>query len=188
VDPQDHAPQRIARDWISYHKREYGNTSNPVYVWEAMAEALTHDLPLPDWTLDYLKQTAVSMARLSREQIPREGVIARAVAAALGFRRRGRSNPFRDVNQAAHELMIASDVYTTHTMNWSRQRQGVEGTHDWDSVYRDAAILHHQHCEDCVRVPSTGTVERYWRKHALSVIPPHLIKHANSTKIDDILK
>ncbi|MBA3884289.1 MAG: hypothetical protein H0X67_01000 [Acidobacteria bacterium] len=113
-------------------------------------------------------------------------MIAKTVAAALGFSRRGRGNPFRAMADAEHELMIAFEVYQTQTANCV----GNDGrsTHDWRSIFADAARTHAARCAQCRRTPSWQTVERFWRKHARAVIPPHLIDQSLSQKIDDILR
>ena len=181
----------IARDWLEFSDAEFIRTRNPVYAWDAVAEALVHDLPLPKSIRDYLIHAAGTIGRMSRDNRKRPGKgrpIAPAVAAALGFSGRGRTNPFKAIEQATHELQIAFDVYQCHTRNRANHQRGLEPTHDWTTVFQDAARSHKQRCEWCRRTPSVKTVERYWRMHALDVIPPRLIARAKSHKIDDILR
>ena len=174
---------RFARNWLTFYEGEYHKTRNPVFAWGAIEEALRHDLELPSWVRAYLLESAGGITRLWRDETkkPRKGEIHRAVAGALGFNRRGRSNPFDAIKQHGHEVMMAYHVYQTYKRNRKNY------THAWATVFRDAADWHHQRCVLARCRSSAKTMERYWYKHALTVIPPHLIDRAPSRTIDQIL-
>lgn len=185
---RDNAPRAVARRWLGYDRAEYDRTGNPVFAWDAIATCLSGGIPFPGWVKTYLADSAQAISDLSRRNVPTKGSVARAVATALRFSgRRGAVNPFTAIKRASHELMVAYAVYEQHTANWWNQRSGREGTHDWDAVFRDAAKAHYATCDMCKRQISKATVRRYWYKHALSVIPPHLVNRSQSKKIGDIL-
>jgi hypothetical protein len=150
-----------------------------VYVWDALAWALSRGIPIPDWAVPYLHRVAVGISRLSRDHVPGKRAIAPTVARLL-FPRRGRTNPFNAMKTVAHEVMIAFEVYTCHTTNWHNHREGLEVPAHWGWVYDEVASSHLKTCDRCKRKPSAKTIELYWRKHALGVIPPHLIRRAES--------
>jgi hypothetical protein len=185
--PSKRRRQAVARAWIDYDRRSYETTRNPVYAWDAIAGSLSAGLPLPEWTRVYLFACAGEITPLSRDRVPKKGQIAKAVAIALGFRP-GRVNPFEVHRHTEHELMLAFAVYETHAANWGDQQRGRASAHDWRTIFQDAARRHHATCDQCKRLPSWQTMERYWRKHALTVIPPHLIDAAQSHKVADILR
>lgn len=179
-------------------ERAYHRTRNPVYVWDAVASVLSGvdglfdqhgHTALPDWTRPYFFTVALGIGRLSRDgRQPRKGDIAAAIARIV-FPRYGRWNPFDAIAADAHELLIARDVYTCHTQNWYNHQRKLEGTFDWTSVYQEANRAHQQGCDRCRRRPlSDKTIEKYWRRHALLVIPRRLIDRAPSKKLDDILR
>jgi len=158
-----------------------------VHAWDAIATCLSGNIALPAWARDYLLGVAREITRLSRDRIPAKGAIDRAVAAAAKLQGGPKFNPFTAGTQDAHETLIAFEVYTRHTANWWNQRKGLGATHDWSTVFRDVAEAHH--CDNCgEKQVSQATVKRYWYKHQLEVIPPHLFERAKSHKVDDILR
>lgn len=198
--PKNEEQRQIAARWVAHHQREHELNPNPLRVWFALAEVLAYELPCPDWIGRYLLDVALGMRQLTHEP-PRKGKVAPALSRLLGFttqaagkKKTGAVNYFVMAQQEAHELMIAMTVYQCHTRQWHKQRKGVvgEGTPDWGHVFEDAAAEHSKmRCHQCAgrrRPLSRSTVERVWRKHALTVIPPHLIDRAGSRKVDDILK
>jgi hypothetical protein len=73
-------PERVARTWLAHHVREYLDTGNPVYAWDAIAEVLAHNLEFRPSIRAYLLKSARGITRLSRKpNRPRRGEIARAV-------------------------------------------------------------------------------------------------------------
>jgi hypothetical protein len=90
------------------------------------------------------------------------------------------ANPFHAITQPSHELMVAHEVYLY---------QGDHRHYSWSAIFKDVAAEHSRTCDDGCKKPMTvATVKRYWYRHALSVIPPHIIKRALSQKLDDILR
>lgn len=123
---------------------------------------------------------------------PKKGETAREVYRALEFKRvsKGPSNPFSDNARWVHEFMIAFAVYDEHTRLWHRHREGKGPLHDWNTIFNDVAAKHNQKqppCEVCKKL-SKASVKAFWYKHALAVIPPHLVRAAKSKRIDDILR
>jgi hypothetical protein len=123
---------------------------------------------------------------------PKKGETAREVYRALEFKRtsKGPSNPFSDNARSIHEFMLAFAVYDEHTRLWHRHREGKGPLHDWDTIFKDVADKHNRKnppCEVCKKV-SKASVKAFWYKHALTVIPPHLVRAAKSKRIDDILR
>lgn len=170
----------------------YADTRNPVFVWEAIADCTRNGIKFPPLVTDYLLRVSGRMAELSRSSIPKKGQISAALASALEFRngRTGAANPFTKITEDSHELMIAFEVYDSHTRNWWNQREGLlrEGTKDWGTVFKEVAAAHPSSCTAGCRQISVATVKRCWYQHALKVIPPHLVKQAQSNKLDDILR
>lgn len=175
-----HARRRqIAREWNRHAANAFVETGNPVYAWDVIATCLSANLTLPPSIRTYLLDAAGKLARLSRDRIPKKGEIDRAIAAALGFSYRGRQNPFSAPTQKARDIVIAFDVYSAHTKNWSNQRKGLEGTQKWDAIFASVATSHG------ISVP---TVKRCWYTHARHVIPRHLLNSsATSKKVADFL-
>jgi hypothetical protein len=171
----------VAREWLRHAQTSYRETENPVYAWDAIAECLSAGLPLPKWVRDYLLSVAVQITTLSRNAIPRKGDIDRAVANALRLKGRSRFNPFTELGRPAHELMVAMQVYQYHTRHPG---------YSWEAIFDDVAKAHR--CLHCVRSSAArigpGTVKALWYRHALSVIPPHLVDRSPSKKLDDILR
>jgi hypothetical protein len=181
-------PDPDVSNFLAACQEEYERTRKPAYVWDALACVLAGNRPVPDWTRPYVRDVAIGISRLSRaRRSPRKRTIAPTIARIV-FPRRGRTNPFDAIPADVHELLIAFHVYECHTRNRHAHREGREGTADWTIIFQEAAREHLRQCDRCRRAPSTKTIERYWRKHALSVIPPHLVARARSRKIDDILR
>jgi hypothetical protein len=92
--------------WISSLERWWGESRNPLYVWEAVMRCLCTDprRPIPDWCLPYLAETALAITDL---------------AWACG---RGRMKPDRAAGQVAKATGLA--------------RQGVSRFHEIASDYR----------------------------------------------------
>jgi hypothetical protein len=102
----------------------YEQTQNPLYVWEAIAEALNAGtLVIPDWCIPYLREVAVNLTRLAsvreNEDNPGGGILPRIpplkamrqVPEALSLSRQGKRNAFadlivdrRDADDAWHSL------------------------------------------------------------------------------------
>jgi hypothetical protein len=175
----DDADRTIARKWIRFATRRYNETGNPVFAWEAIGDCISNGLPLPAWTRNYLRTVAVEIAHLSRGSIPPKNAIDRAIAKAVRLKGKGRFNPFRELGRPGHEIFIALSVY---------EYQGMHRHYSWEAIFTDVAALHRSVCTDCTRPISSATVKRYWHKHALTVIPPHLVARATSQKLDDILR
>jgi hypothetical protein len=96
----DHASARaeLGRD-IDALKRAYGETGNPLYVWEALSLLCVpsilerpSDRTLPGWCVEYLARAAEALLGLSPPGAPPEGGIkdrASAVSKALALTRQG---------------------------------------------------------------------------------------------------
>lgn len=103
----------------------YEQTQNPLYVWEAVAQALKTNVPtIPDWCIRYLREAAVNLTQLAsvreiNEDDPGGGILPRIpplkamrqVPAALSLSRQGKRNAFadlivdrRDADDAWHSL------------------------------------------------------------------------------------
>jgi hypothetical protein len=97
-----------ARGNIAAAERRYRVTKNPLWAFEACAEATSNDLPLPRWVLEYFHRISVHLCELSRSDIPRKSRIYRAIAKALEFPigRRGRRNPFAELTDEIHRAWI----------------------------------------------------------------------------------
>src|SRR5664279_1244538 len=104
-------PKRL-RHW-------YELTQNPLYVWEAIAQALKSNVPtIPSWCIPYLREAAVNLTQLAsvRERFgvspkisPKQAM--RQVPKALSLSRQGKRNAFadllidrRDADDAWHSL------------------------------------------------------------------------------------
>lgn len=179
--PSQRTRKEFARQRVAINERRYTEYGNAVFAWEAIAWCLDTSIPMPAWVIEYLKDVARDMARLSRERIPRSGQIDAAIAAViLRKKRRGASNPFTWRSKPAHDLTIAFDVYQT---------QGKCRNYDWNSIFDEAALMHARGCEQCKkRPPSRGTVKRLWYKYAFEIIPQYLLDGRTSKKISDILR
>jgi hypothetical protein len=195
VQPRGLGPYTAS--FLAFCEESYQRTGNPVFVWDALACVLSRELPVPDWIVPYWRDVAVGLSRLSRGATPRKRTIATRVAAIV-LPRRGRTNPLDAPHQLAHEYLIAHQVYTAWATNRSNRREGLAGSMtgpietlmDWTSIFTAVASSHVQTCDRCRRPLSAKTIERYWRKHALTIIPPNLldraIARARSRKLDDI--
>lgn len=166
-----------------------------VHAWNAIATCLSARLEMPEWTREYLLDVAREIATLSRQAVPKKGEIDRAVATALKLRGGPKFNPFTAVTEEAHEFLIAFDVYKCQSDNhwnhqWGNMKNGpIEPTYDWNTIFHTVADRHHRKCEyGCKKKISSATVKRCWYKHALRVIPPHLIARSKSKKLADILR
>ncbi len=120
---------------------------------------------------------------LSFERVPEEGAIARAAAGAVGLKGKPKFNPFREVSRAAHEISIAMEVYHCHTKNRNYNGAG----YSWNTVFEEVAAAHKRPCSICKTLKS-GSVKAIWYRHALAVIPGHLVEKAKSKKPSDILR
>ncbi len=173
---------------LSVCQAAFAATRNPIWAWEAVAVAADAGAALPGWVFDYLRGVAVEIAELSRSNVPRKGKLAVAVYQAVGFEPRGRANPFKELGKAGHEIGVAYEVFQLHEKNRREQLNGTAGvgTYDWKTIFKLTAAEHRRKC-DCAGM-GWKTVERYWRLHALAVIPPALVKKARSQKLDAILR
>lgn len=180
--------RQTARQWLRYNVQRFEETGLAVYAWDAIADSLSAGVPLPKSVRRYLHDVALQIVQLSRERYPRKGEIDRAVAKALRLNGSGKFNPFGTPRQLAHEIGIAVEVYQMHTRMLGEQRVGKvgAGTPDWTTVFKQVADEHG--CDLCRRKIGAGTVKRYWYRHALTVIPPHLVARSQSQKLDDILR
>lgn len=155
---------------VKQHHADYQRTANAAYAWEAIAVCLSADLELPPWLRRYLLTVASKITKLSRNSVPRKNHVSKAVAAAMGLECRGRKNPFNELLQPGHELLVAMDVYRCHTKNRH---------YNMAAVFADVASTH---------AISSGTVRRYWYAHARTVIPPHMFRRSTSQKLADVLR
>lgn len=163
---------------LSRLRVEFTRTQNPVFAWEAIADAIDARVPIPPWTIEYLRGAAVEIAELSRSETPKKNQTAKAVYEALGFNGRGRFNPFREIARIAHDVGVAVHVY---------QFQGRHKHYSWTAIFADVAAEHRKYCDEC-RSVSAKKVERCWHTHGLTVIPPHIVKRSKSQKLNDILR
>jgi hypothetical protein len=58
--PSSAAPNDVAV-WVEADYFLVKQTGNPLYIWRAILNCLTHDLPLPDWCLDHIRTIAINM-------------------------------------------------------------------------------------------------------------------------------
>lgn len=153
--------EAIAARWLAHDLREYDETRNPVFMWEAIAECLYNNLPFPPAVLAYLRRVSSRFTKLSRGEIPSKGQIAQVLAQALEFRRgraTGARNPLMAMADTEHEIMIAFEVY----------QQCVAGHSKEDSAFQRVTETHPAACahpRKCRKI-SRSTVRAYWKKHA----------------------
>jgi hypothetical protein len=67
--------------FIEADRRFYQKTKNPLHVWETIYHCISKNIALPNWVLEYLKNTAINLLELE----PPKGEAARLVKNALGF-------------------------------------------------------------------------------------------------------
>jgi hypothetical protein len=101
------SPKSTEVDEALYRTRRwYEQTKNPLYVWEAITWCLNSgdERPLPDWCLEYLRNIAANLCRLScgvdfRERSKRisPDAASKLVAGALFLSRQGKRNAFKSL-------------------------------------------------------------------------------------------
>ena len=141
--------------WLAFYEARYAATQNPIFVWEAIAQAIANNRALPPWVLLYLARVASAFHDMSRAQIPQEE-IAPAVYRALDFKATKGVNPFRLISATSHDLVIACEV-------WEQIREGKKP----DLAFDDVARAHPARCEKDPRCQSISrtTVYRCWEDH-----------------------
>jgi len=86
----------------------YKSEQNPVYVWEAIANAQLFSISLPEWVLDYLAQASINIMALTESPPTRIGP---ALTIALGFKDEDAPyNPFGNAQKIANGLRLAVEV------------------------------------------------------------------------------
>lgn len=96
--------------------RQFEETNNVLYAWDAIGLCLTADLEFPPTIRTYLKRVARQITALTRfEKVPTKGQINKAIAKAIGIQRSGASNPFRDRLRPGHDILLAFEVYQFQT-------------------------------------------------------------------------
>ena len=88
-------------------------TKNPLFIWNAIAQCAEHDLPIPDYALDYIKDVAAALSPFIREAIlkdekdkiePKE--ISKRVLDALQINTaKGRPNAFENMRRHLDDEM-----------------------------------------------------------------------------------
>jgi hypothetical protein len=100
-------------------ERWSSETKNPVYAWEAIASCLGADppVPIPEWCLPYLAETARNLTSLARRHDFRADKPAISpdqahslVPEALGISRQGQKNAFRRTFDEGQEMRAALDT------------------------------------------------------------------------------
>jgi len=152
---QTNKERAITTEWVNYFARRYAKTQNAVFAWDAIAVILGQYRCLP-WWLAYLKRAARNIQTLSRTNIP-SGELAPFVYQALEFvPGRGGLNPFREILDTAHDMMIAFDVLTE-----------IRGGKKLDFALTDVA---RDHPARCARTPKCQSLSRaavsvIWNAH-----------------------
>jgi hypothetical protein len=197
ANPPTRKQRRIAKNWIASYEAAHERTGRVIYLWLALLECLQNQLPIPDRTRHYFMHGALALHELTGKP-PRKGQIAPAIARALLFLgKNGPGNPL-DIEAERHEFYVAFDVFMKQGADWARHHKDGRGEHSWDAIFRDVAKDHRDRCSYCKAksrtYPSWKQVERLWRRHAIAVIPSHLIDRARERhptgplKVDDILR
>jgi hypothetical protein len=95
---------------------KYQETKNPLYVWQAIALALTvaTEPVVPAWCLPYLRDTATRLAHVrppSSKPHPfrktNKLTIPAQVMKALDFSRQGKRNAFANLQNDQHDMAMA---------------------------------------------------------------------------------
>jgi hypothetical protein len=96
----------------------YQQTSNPLYVWEAISRCLINDNPplIPEWCLDYLRSAAINLTNLgwgndfrSRRRVSADHAIE-LVAGALLLTERGKRNAFASLLKDRDAMRDANTI------------------------------------------------------------------------------
>ena len=135
----------------------YQRTQNPVFVWEAIGEAVDGGLPLPAFAAEYLARVAKGIRAMSRADVPKRNQIARSVYKTLEFRPRrdsGAVNPFRTTTDSLHGFAIAAEVFAEY-----------RECGKLDFAFDNAARRHPDRCDgrERCRSISRSQVARHWR-------------------------
>jgi hypothetical protein len=183
VDDQQLYDRRRRRlQSIELSDRDFQETKNPAYAWDAIGECLAIGVEFPPHTRAYLWHVARQITGFSRSpRIPTKGDITRAIVDAVGIKGRGQFNPFRELLRPGHEIGVAMDVY---------HFQGQHQHYTWTAIFKAVATAHRRRCDldFCGKHKpiSWQTVRKCWYAHARTVIPPSLQKRSH--KLDDILR
>ena len=138
----------------------YQLTQNPLYAWEAIAEALAADVPTtPDWCIPYLREAAVNMTNLaavreryrtSPEVSPKQAM--QKAPKALSLARQGKRNAFadliidrRDADDAWHSLSehpAIAPLMRNLALKSKKKKRSVEPDRAERIVARGKRLLH----------------------------------------------
>lgn len=145
---------------IAWARRNYVQTRNPLYPWEAYFYARSSGVPLPSWVLFYFDRVAGELEQMWLFRPPMQGSIAVAATEALELKSRGRKgavNPFAEIMTRRHTFEIAEAVLLKIQ----------DGTKP-DIAFDDVARSHPSECRfaatPCASISRT-TVRRYWLQH-----------------------
>jgi hypothetical protein len=97
--------------WLTYLERWWGESRNPLYVWEAVMRSTAARRPIPDWCLPCLAETAANITGLGWACAQRRISHERAAAMlpkATGLVRQG-VNCFRQLASDARANRAAQD-------------------------------------------------------------------------------
>lgn len=98
----------VARARLELLRRDYAETENVLFAWEALAACRRSRVPLPPWALDALAEGAEALLALALDGTTPDW---HRVASALGLRRqRGKSSSFAAFERWGREYRMALDV------------------------------------------------------------------------------
>ena len=98
---------REAKRSARTRRRLYHETKSPLFVWEAIDEAMTTGEPIPDWANEYLADSAQKLLACAEDGVASRDDQLRALGLASTT---GMTSPVRAYKEARNSLKIANEV------------------------------------------------------------------------------